>query len=320
MTPQSEKAARFLDLHRPGNPLLLPNPWDQGSARLLASLGFHALATTSSGYAATLGRLDGSVSRDEALAHAAAVVAATELPVSADLENCFADDPAGVARTVALAVEAGLAGCSLEDFTDGDAGPIYDIGPATERVAAAAEAAHAGPVRLVLTARAENYLHGRPDLADTITRLQAYQAAGADVLYAPGLTSLADIRQVVTAVDRPVNVLAVAGAPSVGELAEAGVSRVSVGGAFAFAALGALVDAATELRDQGTYSYLARTAAGRRAIQDAVLHADHAGLNGSALTLRPSLRCRRRDQRSWRGADGHRSRAVRRPGGAATCG
>ena len=271
MTSQSEKAARFLELHRPGEPLLLPNPWDQGSARLLASLGFHALATTSSGFAATLGRLDGSLSRDEALAHAAAVVAATELPVSADLENCFADDPAGVARTVALAVEAGLAGCSVEDFTGGEEAPIYDIGLATERVAAAAEAAHAGPVRLVLTARAENYLHGRPDLADTIARLQAYQAAGADVLYAPGLTRLADIRQVVTEVDRPVNVLAVAGAPPVGELAEAGVSRVSVGGSLAFAALGALADAATELRDKGTYGYLATSTVGRQAIQRAVL-------------------------------------------------
>jgi 2-methylisocitrate lyase-like PEP mutase family enzyme len=290
MTTQSEKAAGFLELHRPGNPLLLPNPWDQGSARLLASLGFQALATTSSGYAATLGRLDGSVSRDEALAHAAAVAAATDLPVSADLENCFADEPAGVARTVALAVEAGLAGCSLEDFTGGESDPIYDIGLAAERVAAAAEAAHAGPVRLVLTARAENYLHGRPDLADTITRLQAYQAAGADVLYAPGLTSLADIRQVVAAVDRPVNVLAVAGAPSVGELAGAGVSRVSVGGAFAFAALGALVGAATELRDQGTYGYLAGSAAGRRAIKDAVLAAGHGTLIGG--DVRPWGRCR----------------------------
>jgi 2-methylisocitrate lyase-like PEP mutase family enzyme len=290
MTTQSEKAAGFLELHRPGSPLLLPNPWDQGSARLLASLGFQALATTSSGYAATLGRLDGSVSRDEALAHTAAVVAATELPVSADLENCFADEPAGVARTVALAVEAGLAGCSLEDFTGGESDPIYDIGLAAERVAAAAEAAHAGPVRLVLTARAENYLHGRPDLADTITRLQAYQAAGADVLYAPGLTSLADIRQLVAAVDRPVNVLAVAGAPSVGELADAGVSRVSVGGSFAFAALGALVDAATELRDQGTYGYLAGSAAGRRAIKDAVLAAGHGTLIGG--DVRPWGRCR----------------------------
>jgi 2-methylisocitrate lyase-like PEP mutase family enzyme len=279
MTTQSEKAARFLDLHRPGHPLLLPNPWDQGSARLLASLGFEALATTSSGYAATLGRLDGSVSREEALGHAAAVVAATELPVSADLENCFADDPAGVARTVALAVDLGLAGCSIEDFTGGETEPIYGIGEAAERVKAAAKAAHAGPVRLVLTARAENYLHGRPDLADTITRLQAYQAAGADVLYAPGLTSLADIRQVVTAVDRPVNVLAVSGAPSVGELAEAGVSRVSVGGSFAFAAFGALAGAATELRDKGTYGYLASSAAGRQAIQHALAPAHHGGLS-----------------------------------------
>jgi uncharacterized protein (TIGR03085 family) len=271
MTTQSEKAARFLELHRPGNPLLLPNPWDQGSARLLASLGFQALATTSSGFAATLGRLDGSVSRGETLAHAATIVAATDLPVSADLENGYADDPADVARTVILAVEAGLAGCSIEDSTGHEDEPIYDSGLAAERVAAAAEAAHAGPVHLVLTARAENYLHGRPDLADTIARLQAYQAAGADVLYAPGLTSLADIRQVVAALDSPVNVLAVADAPPVSELAEADVSRVSVGGAFAFAALGALVDAATELRDKGTYGYLANSKTGREAIQRAVL-------------------------------------------------
>jgi len=267
MTTQTDKAGRFLDLHRPGNPLLLPNPWDQGSARLLASLGFQALATTSSGFALTLGRPDGSVSRDEALAHAAAIVAATDLPVSADLENCFAADPGGVAMTVALAAETGLAGLSIEDFTGDDGGSIYDTGLAAERVAAAAEAAHAGPARLVLTARAENYLHGRPDLADTIGRLRAYQAAGADVLYAPGLTSLADIRQVVAAVDRPVNVLAMAGAPPVSELAAAGVSRVSVGGAFAFAALAALADAATELRDQGTYDYLTRSAAGRQALR-----------------------------------------------------
>ena len=270
MTTQTEKAGYFLDLHRPGDPLLLPNPWDQGSAKLLASLGFQALATTSSGFAMTLGRLDGSVSREEALAHAADIVAATGLPVSADLENCFADDPDGVARTVTLAAQTGLAGCSLEDFTGNEDAPIYDIGLAAERVAAAAEAAHAGPARLVLTGRAENYLHGRPDLADTITRLQAYQAAGADVLYAPGLTSLADIRQVVAAVDRPVNVLAFSGVPPVGELAGAGVSRVSVGGAFAFAALGALVGAATELRDKGTYGYLANSATGRQAVQRAM--------------------------------------------------
>lgn len=270
MTTHAEMAGQFLDLHRPGDPLLLPNPWDAGSARLLASLGFRALATTSSGFAATLGRLDGSVSRDEALAHATAIVAATELPVSADLENCFADDPDGVAVTVTLAARTGLAGCSVEDFTGDDDEPIYDIGLATERVAAASEAAHAGPERLVLTARAENLLHGRPDLADTIARLQAYQEAGADVLFAPGLTSLDDIRQVVTAVDRPVNVLAVAGAPSVSDLAAAGVSRISVGGAFAFAALGALADAATELRDKGTYGYLAGSKAGRQALRHAV--------------------------------------------------
>jgi 2-methylisocitrate lyase-like PEP mutase family enzyme len=267
MTSQTEKAALFLALHRPGSPLLLPNPWDQGSAKLLASLGFAALATTSSGFAATLGRPDGAVSRDEALAHAAAIVAATGLPVSADLENAFADDPAGVAQTVALAAATGLAGCSVEDFSGNDDDPIYDLGLAAERVAAAVEAAHAGPARLVLTARAENYLNGRPDLADTITRLQAYQEAGADVLYAPGLTRPDDIRQLVRSVDRPVNVLAMPGAPSVGELAELGVSRVSVGGALAFAALSALVDAAIELRDQGTYGYLAGSAAGRQALK-----------------------------------------------------
>ena len=290
MTSQSEKAARFLDLHRPGDPLLLPNPWDMGSAKLLADLGFRALATTSSGFAATLGRLDGSVSREEALAHAAAMVAATELPVSADLENCFADDPDGVARTIALAVETGLAGCSVEDSTGDEDQPVYDIGLAAERVAAAAQAAHSGPVRFVLTARAENYLHGHKDLADTIARLQAYQEAGADVLYAPGLISLADIKQLVTAVDRPVNVLAMSGAPSVGELAQAGVSRVSVGGAFAYAALGALVDAATELRDKGTYGYLAGSATGRKGVQHAFLpqvHGDDGPVGYAMLMVCP---------------------------------
>jgi 2-methylisocitrate lyase-like PEP mutase family enzyme len=267
-TSQPDKAAWFLSLHRPGDPLLLPNPWDAGSAKLLASLGFQALATTSSGFAATLGRLDGSVSRDEALAHAAAIVAATTLPVSADLENCFADDPEGVARTVTLAAQTGLAGCSVEDYT-GDGDRIYDIGLATERVTAAAEAAHAKKTKLVLTARAENYLYDHKDLTDTIARLQAYQAAGADVLYAPGLTHLADISQVIRAVDRPVNVLAFPGVPPVSELAEAGVARVSVGGAFAYAALAALTDVATELRDQGTYGYLASSAAGRKAVHRA---------------------------------------------------
>jgi 2-methylisocitrate lyase-like PEP mutase family enzyme len=262
LTAAAARAAAFRDLHRPGAPLLLPNPWDAGSARVLASLGFAALATTSSGFAATLGRGDGEVSRDEALAHAAVIAAATDLPVSADLENAFADDPAGVAQTIALAAATGLAGCSVEDSTGDPGAPIYDIGLAVERVAAAVAAVRAAPVPLVLTARAENYLHGRRDLAETIDRLQRYAQAGADVLYAPGLRSADDIRAVVTSVDRPVNVLAWAGAPAVAELAGLGVARISVGGAFAYAAIDALARAARELRESGTYGYLAATAAG----------------------------------------------------------
>lgn len=266
---QAARAARFLELHRPGQPLLIPNPWDAGSAKVLASLGFQALATTSSGAAATVGLLDGSVTRDEALAGAAAIVAATDLPVSADLENGFADDPGGVAETIELAIEAGLAGCSVEDFSGDEQAPIYDRELAAERVAAAARAAHRGPIHLVLTARAENFLHGRPDLDDTIARLQAYERAGADVLYAPGLSSADDIRTVVESVGLPVNVLARPGAPTVGELAELGVARISVGGAFAFAALGALVEAAEELSEQGTYGYATRTAKGLHAARSA---------------------------------------------------
>jgi 2-methylisocitrate lyase-like PEP mutase family enzyme len=269
MTSQRDKAERFLELHRGPEPLLIPNPWDAGSARILEWAGFSALATTSSGFAATLGRLDGSVIRDEALQHAAAVSAAVTVPVSADFENGFADSPDGVAETIRLAAATGLAGCSVEDATGRQDDPVYDRALAVDRVAAAAEAATAGPARLVLTARAENYLYGRADLADTIARLQAFQEAGADVLYAPGLTSLADIREVVRSVDRPVNVLALGKGPTVAELAEAGVARVSVGGAFAYAALGALVEAATELRDQGTYGYLARASEGRKAVQAA---------------------------------------------------
>jgi 2-methylisocitrate lyase-like PEP mutase family enzyme len=266
MVTQADKARQFLSLHSKGEPLLLPNPWDLGSARLLASLGFQALATTSSGFAASLARHDGSVSREEALVHAAVIVAATELPVSADLENGFAAAPGDVALTIEAAVGVGLAGASVEDFTGREDDPIYSLPAAVERVTAAADAAHSGGVPFVFTARAENYLHGRRDLADTIARLQAYQQAGADVLYAPGLTDIAEIRQVVREVDRPVNVLALAGAPSVAELAEAGVSRISVGGSFAFAALGALVSAATELREQGTYGYLSASAVGRDAV------------------------------------------------------
>jgi 2-methylisocitrate lyase-like PEP mutase family enzyme len=258
---------QFIQLHHDAQPLLLlPNPWDVGSARLLAHLGFQALATTSSGYAATLGRLDGGITRREALAHAKEIVAATDLPVSADLENCFADDADGVAETVRMAIEVGLAGCSIEDFTGDSQRPIYSLAEAADRVAAAAEAAHAGEGRLVLTGRAENHLHGRNDLADTIARLQAYQEAGADVLYAPGITTEADIRAVVTSVDRPVNVLARPGTPSVPELAALGVRRVSVGGSFAFAALGAVVTASAELLGPGTYDFLTGSAVGRDAV------------------------------------------------------
>ena len=253
----------FLDLHQPGHPLLLPNPYDAGSARVLHALGFHALATTSSGFAATLGQLDMTVTREQALSHAAAIIAATPLPVSADLENGFADDPEGVARTVAAAMQVGLAGCSIEDATGRDDDPIYDAGLAAARIAAAVETAGD---RFVITARAENLLHGRDDsegFADTVARLQAFQAAGAHVLYAPGLTDIDQIRTVVTEVDRPVNVLALAGAPTVGELAGVGVARVSVGGAFAFAALGALADAAREFRDAGTYDFWGAVRTGR---------------------------------------------------------
>lgn len=266
-TPQG-KAERFLALHHGAAPLLLPNPWDRGSAVLLASLGFEALATTSSGSAATLGRLDGGLSRDEALEHAVAIVQATDLPVSADLEHGFADEPAGVAETITRARRSGLAGCSVEDYSGDADTPIYDVGLAAERVVAAAEAAHDG-IHMVLTARAENYVRGRPDLADTIARLQRYQEAGADVLFATGVVALDDVRQVVAAVDRPVNVLAVPGCPPVAALAAAGVRRISIGGGFAFAAYGALVEAATEMRDEGTYGYRALASAGSKAARAA---------------------------------------------------
>jgi 2-methylisocitrate lyase-like PEP mutase family enzyme len=265
----SDLADRLLALHVPGRPLLLPNPWDAGSARVLASLGFEALATTSSGHAATLGRLDGTVGRDEALAHAAAIVAATPLPVSADLENGYGTHPDDVAETIRLARAAGLAGCSIEDSSGDRADPIYALDLAVERVAAAARAAHEGGEPLVLTARAENHLHGRNDLGDTLVRLRAYAQAGADVVYAPGLTRIEDIRSVVDAVGVPVNVLARPGVPAVPELAAAGVARVSVGGAFAFAALGALVEAARELRDRGTYGFWEQAGVGLGAARGA---------------------------------------------------
>jgi len=270
VTEQAAKAARFLDLHRPGDPLVMPNPWDIGSARLMASLGFAALATTSSGFAATLGRLDGGVSRDEALAHAAAIVHATDLPVSADLENCFASDLEGVAETARGAVAAGLAGFSIEDY-DPDAKAIYERGLAVERVRAAVETAHAAPGgALVVTARAEGYLREKePDRDEIIGRLQAYQEAGADVLFAPGPVDPETVSAIVSSLDRPVNVLARKGAPPVAELGKLGVARISVGGALAFTAIGGWIGAARELHEQGTYSYFDQMAEGAGAVRAA---------------------------------------------------
>jgi 2-methylisocitrate lyase-like PEP mutase family enzyme len=270
MSGQAAKAARFRELHTPGDPLLMPNPWDIGSARLMAFLGFEALATTSSGFAATLGRLDGGVTRDEALAHAALIVQATDVPVSADLENCFADDPEGVAETARGAVAAGLAGFSVEDY-DPNADRIYERQLAMERVRAAVEVAHAAPgAPLVVTARAEGYLHdSEPDRGEIIERLQAYQEAGADVLFAPGPVDTETIAAIVSSVDRPVNVLARKGAAPAAELGKLGVARISVGGALAFAAIGGWVSAARELREQGTYGYFDQMAEGVKAVRAA---------------------------------------------------
>ena len=267
---QTELAARFLELHRPGQPLLMPNPWDVGTARILAALGFEALATTSAGHAVSEGGLDGTITREQAIAHGGALAAAVDVPVSADLENCFADSPEDVAQTVRMAIDAGLAGCSIEDFTTNAENPIYEFGFAVERVAAAAQAAHSGDVHFVLTARAENHLRGVDDLDDTIARLRAYGEAGADVLYAPGITSAEDIRRVVESAGRPVNVLTFPGVPPVAELAELGVARVSVGSAFALTAIAALAEAAEELRSSGTYGFLERSAAGSRATRAAL--------------------------------------------------
>jgi 2-methylisocitrate lyase-like PEP mutase family enzyme len=247
----------------------MPNAWDIGSAVLFASVGFEALATTSGGFAATRGRLDGAMTRDEVLAHTGELAGAVDVPVSADLENCFAHEPHGVAATVAAAMELGLAGGSVEDFTGDADEPIYELAHAAERVRAAAEAAHGGPRDFVLTARAENYLHGRVDLGDTIQRLQTYQEAGADVLFAPRVVDPDELRQLLSAVDLPVSVLVVPGAPTVGALAELGVSRISVGGAIAVAAYGAAINAVTELRDAGTCGYWDLAAVARPVITDA---------------------------------------------------
>jgi 2-methylisocitrate lyase-like PEP mutase family enzyme len=242
---------RFRQLHERGL-FVMPNPWDIGSARILASMGFPALATTSLGHAASLGKVDQTVTRDELLTHVATISSAVDLPLNVDAERCFADDPAGVAETVSALAEAGAAGCSIEDY-DPARGAIDDVAVAAERVAAAAEAAHRHGV--LLTARAENALYGVDDIDDTVARLQAYREAGADVLYAPRLTDAEHIRRVVQATDAPVNVLAMRHGPSVPELAELGVRRVSTGGPLARAAYGALRRAAEELLGPGTSTY-----------------------------------------------------------------
>jgi 2-methylisocitrate lyase-like PEP mutase family enzyme len=258
-TTQMDKAKRFRALHeRPGT-FAIPNPWDAGAARLLAMLGFEALATTSAGFAFTLGRKDGAVTRDDAMAHCRLLVAASDLPVSADLENCFGDDPATVAETVRLAAGTGLVGCSVEDASGDQRRPIYDFASAVERVAAAVEAARKLPFPFTLTARAENFLHGRQDLDDTIKRLQAFEKAGADVLYAPGLPSLDAVKTVCGAVAKPVNVLA-NGRFSVAELGAAGAKRVSVGGMLSRVAYGAFLRAARELKENGTFRFATEVA------------------------------------------------------------
>jgi 2-methylisocitrate lyase-like PEP mutase family enzyme len=258
---QPQKAATFRELHERPGAFVIPNPWDAGSARVLAGLGFEALATTSSGFAATLGRRDaeGAVTRDQTLRNARAIVEATSLPVSADLERGFGDDPETVAETIRMAAEVGLVGGSIEDATARPDDPIYPQSQAVERVAAAVEAARALPFPFVLTARAENLIRGRLDLEDTIRRLQAYEGVGAEVLYAPGLRSIEEVRTVCAAVSRPVNVLATAGF-TVQQLAEAGARRVSLGGALARAALSAFLGAAREVREQGSFQFLEHSA------------------------------------------------------------
>jgi len=266
MASQSEKGTTFRALHQRDRAFIIPNPWDVGTGRLLQSLGFEALATTSAGFAFSIGKPDGAVDRGTMLAHAADLVGSTDLPVSADLENGYGDDPAAVAETVRLAANTGLAGCSIEDVGARRQQAPYELLLAAERIRAAAEVVRSLPFPFVLTARAENYVIGHPDLRDTIARLQAYQEAGADVLFAPGLKSKQDIVTVIGSVDRPVNVvMGLQGVQlTLAELSEIGVRRVSVGSALSRAALGAFLRAAREMQAHGTFTFA----------EDAVKYAD----------------------------------------------
>lgn len=273
MLTQAEKGQTFRALHERDRPFIIPNPWDVGTARLLAHLGFEALATTSAGYAFSVGQRDRTINRHEMIAHVCSVASATDLPVSADLENGYGDAPEIVAETIRLAADAGLVGGSIEDMSRQPGHPIYDHEHAVERIRAAAEVVRVLPFAFTLTARAENYLVGRPDLRDTIKRLQAYQEAGADVLYAPGLKSRDEIAAVVRSVDRPVNVvMGLQGNHlSLAELSAIGVRRVSVGSVLARAALGAFLRAAREMREHGTFAF-AEDAATHRDINACLGH------------------------------------------------
>jgi len=267
MTTQAEKAAAFRALHERPGAFIIPNPWDAGTAKLLASLGFEALATTSLGLANSLGRVDGTntVSRNEVLENCRVIAEATALPVNADLENCYADEPRAAAEMIRLAAGAGVVGGSIEDATGHPDRPIYDFALAVERVQAAVEVARSLPVPFLLTARAENLLHGRLDLDDTIRRLQAFEKAGADVLYAPGVRDLATIRTVVSAVTKPVNVVMSAADPAItaAQLAEAGVKRISVGGALSRLGLAAFLKGAREMKDNGGFTWVRDTVPSR---------------------------------------------------------
>jgi len=276
MSTQTEKAALFQALHRAPGAFIIPNPWDAGTARLLASLGFEALATTSLGLANTLGRA--TVSRAEILANCRLIADATSLPVNADLENCAADEPRSAAEMIRLASEVGMVGGSIEDATGIKSDPIYEFNLAVERVHAAVEVARTLPIPFVLTARAENFVNGRADLDDTIRRLRAFEAVGADVLYAPGLKDLDTIRHVVSAVSKPVNVVMSHTNPNItaADLAAVGVKRISVGGSISRLALAAFLKAAQETKDSGTFSFIAE-AASFRTLQSAFTKGAQAG-------------------------------------------
>src|SRR5215472_15205170 len=263
MRSQAEKAAAFRALHERPGAFIIPNPWEAGTAKLLAALGFEALATTSLGLANMLGRADSHVTRAEVIDNCRVVAEATDLPVNADLENCFAHEPEAAAETIRLAAEAGAVGGSIEDYSGDQTNPIYDFDLSVARVRAAVKVAHASPVPIVLTARAENLIRGRMDMADTIRRLQAYEAAGADVVYAPGLRNIPEVREVVRAVKRPVNVVTGWLDPDItlSQLGEAGAKRISVGGALARHVLATFVRASCDMRNQGSFAWMRETIA-----------------------------------------------------------